>query len=113
MRIGVHIILDLQGYRQKADDQQEIEAVLRQVMGKAGLTPLFVYFHQFKPQGFTATAILSESHINLHSWPEYNYLALDIFTCGNTEKAFLAEKLLIEYFKPDQVKCQVLERHSQ
>ncbi|MBI4851058.1 MAG: adenosylmethionine decarboxylase [Acidobacteria bacterium] len=112
MHIGVHIILDLQGYQQKVDDQEQIEITLRQIVDKAGLTPLFIYFHQFNPQGFTATAILSESHINLHSWPEYNYLALDIFTCGNREKAFLVEKLLIEYFKPEQVKRQVLERHS-
>jgi len=113
MRVGIHIILDLQGYRQRADNQEEIETVLRQIVDKAGLTPLFVYFHQFEPQGFTATVVLSESHINLHSWPEYSYLALDIFTCGDTEKAFLAEKLLIEYFQPSQIKRQVLERHRQ
>jgi S-adenosylmethionine decarboxylase len=112
MRIGIHIILDLQGYQEKANSPKEIEAILRQIIEKAGLTALFVYFHQFQPQGFTATAVLSESHINLHSWPEHNYLALDIFTCGNTEKAFLAEALLIDYFKPKIVKRQVLERHS-
>lgn len=112
MRVGIHIILDLQGYNQKTDNQQEIEAVLKSIVTKAGLTPLFSYYHQFQPQGFTATVILSESHINLHSWPEYNYLALDIFTCGNIEKAFLAEKLLLEYFQPQQLKRQVLERHS-
>lgn len=112
MRVGIHIILDLQGYKQKTDNLTDIETTLRQIIDKVGLTTLFIYFHQFEPQGFTATVVLSESHINLHSWPEYNYLAVDIFTCGNIEKAFLAEKLLIEYFSPDHVNRQVLERHS-
>lgn len=79
---GVHLILEMNGARFLADSKRIVKA-LRQASKDAKATLLAIHSHIFTPDGgLTAFALLAESHISIHTWPESGYAALDIFMCG-------------------------------
>jgi S-adenosylmethionine decarboxylase len=81
--IGRHCISDLYGCsHKKLDDESFIREALVQAAERSGATLLSLTSHKFQPQGVTALALLSESHISIHTWPELGYAAVDAFTCG-------------------------------
>jgi S-adenosylmethionine decarboxylase len=61
-----------------------------------GATIMGESFHRFSPQGISGVVIIAESHLSIHSWPEYGYAAVDIFTCGTTVEPEKAAEVLIE-----------------
>lgn len=80
---GVHLILDLWGARQ-LDDLRHMERALRECVDKAGATLLHIHLHHFTPNGgISGVAVLAESHISVHTWPERDFAAFDVFMCGN------------------------------
>ncbi len=81
---GVHLIIDLHGAR-RLNDIDHIDAVLRRCAEAAGATLLHVHLHRFQPDGVSGVAVLAESHIAIHTWPEAGYAALDVFMCGKTD----------------------------
>lgn len=99
---GTHLILD---YWQAShlDKLEHIERALREAVDITGATLLHLHLHHFTPNGgISGVAVLAESHISIHTWPERNYAALDIFMCGDTKpekaipvfkKAFHAETI--------------------
>lgn len=79
---GVHLIAELTGARGLAD-LATIERALRAAAAAARATLIDLRLHAFGPeQGITGVALLAESHISIHSWPEHGYAAVDIFVCG-------------------------------
>ncbi|MCX8191942.1 MAG: adenosylmethionine decarboxylase, partial [Nitrososphaerales archaeon] len=66
--------------------------------------------YQFEPYGVSAVYLLSESHLSIHTWPEYGYIALDIFTCGDDGPALKTFELMVEEFQPKKVKKRVIRR---
>ena len=78
---GVHLIVDLHG-AQGLDDIDFIEATLRRCVDAARATLLHIHLHHFSPNGVSGVAVLAESHISIHTWPEAGYTALDVFMCG-------------------------------
>jgi S-adenosylmethionine decarboxylase len=81
---GVHIIVDL-FEADRLDDVDHIESTLRRCADAARATLLHIHVHQFQPNGVSGVAVLAESHISIHSWPELGYAAADIFMCGDTD----------------------------
>jgi S-adenosylmethionine decarboxylase len=80
---GAHLIVDLYEAERLAD-LDHIEETLRRCVDAAGATLLHIHLHHFEPNGgVSGVAVLAESHISIHSWPEANYAAVDIFMCGN------------------------------
>lgn len=80
---GAHLIVDLY-QAERLDDIAHIEQTLRDCVDAAGATLLHIHLHHFEPNGgVSGVAVLAESHISIHSWPEHGYAALDIFMCGN------------------------------
>ena len=99
---GAHLIVDLYG-GSRFDDIEYIEATLRRCVEVAGATLLHIHLHHFDDNaGVSGVAVLAESHISIHSWPEYGYAALDIFMCGETRPEACVE-VLREAFQPDRV----------
>ncbi len=99
---GTHLIIDLFGAR-KLDDLKHVERTLKRCVEAAGATLLHIHLHHFTPNGgVSGVAVLSESHISIHSWPEADYAALDVFMCGDA-KPHLAIGVLKEAFEAKDV----------
>ena len=79
---GVHLIVDLHG-AERLNDIEHIEATLRRCVEAARATLLHIHLHHFQPSGVSGVAVLAESHISIHTWPEAGYAALDVFMCGS------------------------------
>ena len=99
---GTHLIIDLFGAK-RLDDLKHIERTLKRCVEVAGATLLHIHLHHFTPNGgVSGVAVLSESHISIHSWPEADYAALDVFMCGDA-KPHLAVPVLKEAFRATDV----------
>lgn len=81
---GVHLIVDLYD-ADRLDDIDHIETTLRRCVEAAGATLLHIHLHHFQPDGVSGVAVLAESHISIHTWPEARYAALDVFMCGRAD----------------------------
>ena len=99
---GIHLIIDMWDAEQ-IDELEHVEATLRRCVDAAGATLLHIHLHHFSENnGVSGVAVLAESHISLHTWPELGYAALDIFMCGNTEPK-AAVDILRDSFKPSRI----------
>jgi len=99
---GAHLIVDLY-QASRLDDIAHIEETLRACVDAAGATLLHIHLHHFEPNGgVSGVAVLAESHISIHSWPEHGYAALDIFMCGNANPDACVP-VLRDAFKPKNV----------
>jgi len=81
---GVHLIVDLHR-AERLDDIGHIEATLRRCVIAARATLLHIHLHHFHPNGVSGVAVLAESHISIHTWPDAGYAALDVFMCGSAD----------------------------
>ena len=105
---GTHLIIDLFGAK-RLDDLKHIERTLKKCVEVAGATLLHIHLHHFTPNGgVSGVAVLSESHISIHSWPEADYAALDVFMCGES-KPHLAIDVLKQAFGAQDV---VVKEHK-
>ena len=123
MSVGKHIILDL--YDVNSEILQNINTstlyifndFIEHILKTANVHLLSKNIHFFdfnhenkKIEGaFTALYLLSESHLSIHTWPEKNYIAIDIFTCGNCNVEYIAQRF-IDYFEPKSKKLTLLDR---
>jgi S-adenosylmethionine decarboxylase len=78
------------------DDDLLIEARIGDAIEHANATLLHQVSRRFEPQGVTAFALLAESHISIHTWPELGYAAIDIFTCGQRAMPERAYRYLVK-----------------
>jgi S-adenosylmethionine decarboxylase len=102
---GEHLIIDVWDATH-LDDLTLIEDTLRHAVEVSGATLLHIHLHHFTPTGgVSGVAVLAESHISVHTWPEKNYAAFDVFMCGDTEpektisifqKAFCSNKIEVK-----------------
>ena len=107
-----HLLLEL--YRcdfEKLNDESFLRCTLNRAAKLAKATVLNLISNKFEPQGVTAIALLAESHISIHTWPESNYSAVDIFTCGKNMSPELASQHLIEALKAEEHFLRVIERN--
>ena len=82
--IGKHCILELYGCDPaRLDDEAFLRSLITTAVQQAGATLLNLITHHFAPQGVTGLALLAESHLSIHTWPESGYAAVDVFTCGD------------------------------
>jgi S-adenosylmethionine decarboxylase len=99
---GTHLIIDLWGAT-NLDDPDHIDAVLREGALATGATILHGHFHHFSPNGgVSGVLVLAESHVSIHTWPERDYAALDIFVCGDCDP-YRALAALKKGFLPERV----------
>ena len=90
---GNHLIIDLFGAKH-LDDIDHVKNTLEDCVDKAGASLLHIHLHHFTPNGgVSGVAVLSESHISIHSWPEADYAALDVFMCGDARPELCVDVL--------------------
>ena len=107
-----HLMLEL--YRcnyEQLNDESFLRCTLNRAAKLAKATVLNLISNKFEPQGVTAIALLAESHISIHTWPESNYSAVDIFTCGQNMLPELASQYLIETLRAEEHFLRVIERN--
>ena len=107
-----HLLLEL--YRcdyERLNDESFLRCTLSRAAKLAKATILNLISNKFEPQGVTAIALLAESHISIHTWPESNYSAVDIFTCGKEMMPELASQYLIGALKAEEHFLRVIERN--
>jgi S-adenosylmethionine decarboxylase len=105
---GAHLIIDLYD-AQNLNDIDHVEKTLRACVTAAGATLLHIHLHHFQPNGVSGVAVLAESHISIHTWPDKGYAALDVFMCGNANPDACVP-ILREAFKVKRVAVSELLR---
>ena len=108
-----HLLLELYKCdREKLNDESFLRCILNRAAKLANATVLNLISNKFEPQGVTAIALLAESHISIQTWPESNYSAVDIFTCGKNMMPELASQYFIESLMAKEHSLRVIERNS-
>jgi len=94
--LGKHLLLELKDCNKEVlNDVGFLKEALITAAGEAGAIVLGESFHRFNPQGVSGVVIIAESHLCIHTWPEYGYAAVDIFTCGNSVQPEKAAEILV------------------
>ena len=105
---GSHVIVDV-WQATRLDDIKHMDAVLRRIVEACGATLLHIHLHHFTPTGISGVAVLAESHISVHTWPERSFAAFDVFMCGDA-KPELAVPILEEAFEAGRVEVNTVRR---
>ncbi len=95
--LGAHLLLELKECDSDLlDDLDRVRGVMMRAAAESGATIVGEMFHKFEPIGVTGIIAIAESHIGIHTWPEYSYAAVDIFTCGESLRPYRAAELIIQ-----------------
>ena len=106
-----HILFELEGCSfSLLDDEEHIKFCLLHASKASHSEILKIETHKFEPQGVTGFALLAESHLSIHTWPEKGVAMCDIFTCGSHSKPENAVQYLSEWLVSTNVKSQYYER---
>tara|TARA_Y100001968_G_C19437880_1_gene760845 strand:+ start:1236 stop:1721 length:486 start_codon:yes stop_codon:yes gene_type:complete len=109
--VGKHCILELyQCDRIKLNDEAFVRTTITTAARQAGATLINLITHPFHPQGVTGLALLAESHISIHTWPEQGYAAVDVFTCGEHTMPEIACQVLSKEFSAQEYSLKRLQR---
>jgi len=109
--LGRHLIVEMWGVDPGLlDDEARLRELLVEAARRAGGKIIGVLFHKFEPQGVTGVVAIAESHISIHTWPEFGYAAMDIFTCGSHVDPWRAFELAREELKPKNVNVFEIKR---
>lgn len=95
------------------DSTKIIKKVLKETVKACGATLLEIKIHVFSPQGcsgISGIALISESHISIHTWPEHKYAAVDVFTCGEDVDPYLTVPVFRKYLKPKKAEVIDLDK---
>ena len=108
---GNHLLLELYGCnKEKLNDELYLRCQLNSAAKLAKASVLNIVSNKFEPFGVTAIALLAESHLSIHTWPESYYSAIDIFTCGRNMKPKLASQFLIESLEASNYLLKTIAR---
>ncbi len=111
MTVGIHVLGELYGCPKDLLERKEVvREIILSVVKDADLNSLGDVFHQFEPHGVTGIVLLAESHISIHTWPERNLAAVDVFTCGEEGDARKAFELVAERLKAGNVTRKNIDR---
>lgn len=98
--LGNHILVEFSGCEPEImNGVSTIENAMVAAADKAGATVINSTFHHFSPIGVSGVVVIQESHLAIHTWPEYGYAAVDLFTCGDEVDAWISFDFLKEVFK--------------
>lgn len=106
---GVHLVIELWNAT-NLNNLSKIKQILEDSVNAIGATLLKIDLHEFSPSGgVSGMVIIQESHLSIHTWPEYNYAALDIFVCGNVDP-YKAIPVIKKGFKPGKMQIAEMKR---
>ena len=95
--LGRHLIVEYTDCDKRLlDNVRLLEKHVNEAVRRAGATIVRSVFHRYAPQGVSGVVVIAESHISIHTWPEYGYAAVDFFTCGEAVDPFKAQEYMKE-----------------
>jgi S-adenosylmethionine decarboxylase len=102
--LGTHIIVELSECEPSIlSDVDKVTNILVRAAKEANAEVLQTAFHRFNPQGVSGVVVIAESHLSIHTWPEYGYAAMDIYTCGDHTDPWKACRFAAEQFQAKQM----------
>ena len=107
---GHHLIVDLRNGH-GLNDPELLQQAFHAIIEVCGATLLHHHIHPFSPNGLTGVALLAESHISAHTWPDQGYGAFDVFMCGKSDP-WAAVPILKSLYKTDDVTVRALRRSA-
>jgi S-adenosylmethionine decarboxylase proenzyme len=111
MALGLHIIAEFNDCSNHViDDLKVTEEFLNEAALIAGATIVKSVFHKFAPQGISGVVVIEESHFAIHTWPEHNYAAVDLFTCSDKMHYEKSLEFLKEKFECKNLEFKIIER---
>ncbi len=109
--LGQHMLLEFYNCDPKAlDDLPYVEEIMNQAARDCGATIVQSTFHRFQPHGISGVVVIAESHLAIHTWPEYRYASIDLYTCGDTIQQMVAYRVLKDGFSAEAADIQHVER---
>lgn len=111
--LGRHLVVELWGCQENLNNPEGIRKALVEAVRRVGATLIDVHVHAFNPHGVSGVAVLAESHISLHTWPEHGYVALDVFTCGGKVVPEAAFDVFRALFRPQRTHLIEIKRGIQ
>ncbi len=109
--LGRHILAEFYGCPMEIlSDQEQIKQYMVKAALEAGAEIKETIFHQFCPQGVSGVVVISESHLAIHTWPEYGYAAVDVFTCGQKVDPWVSCNYLKNKFLARNMSAREIER---
>jgi S-adenosylmethionine decarboxylase proenzyme len=109
--LGKQILVEFYDCDQaKLNDVSFIENSLISATKASNATIISHNFHKFSPYGVSGVVVIAESHVAIHTWPEYNYAAVDIFTCGDTIEPWTIQEKLKEFFESKNISSMEMKR---
>lgn len=108
--LGRHLLIELWGCRRATNDCDAVRRAIVESVAAIRATILNLHVHAFSPYGVTGVAVLAESHLSIHTWPEHGYVAADVFTCGDTAEPKAAVEVLRAAFQAEHAEMQQLLR---
>ena len=109
--LGHHLLVEFYNCNaQVLDDVEGIERHMREAAVACGATIVTSSFHRFQPWGVSGVVVISESHLAIHTWPEYGYASVDLYTCGDTVEPMVAYEHLHRVLEADEAEIQTLKR---
>ncbi len=99
--LGRHVLAEyFDCDKELLNDPQKLEQFMQEAAKKANATVISSSFRTFEPFGVSGVVIVAESHLAIHTWPEYGFAAVDFFTCGDTSNPWKAHEFLKSVLKP-------------
>jgi S-adenosylmethionine decarboxylase len=109
--LGRHLVVEYSDCdKRRLDDLRYLEDAMKEAVRRSGATIVRSVFHRYNPQGVSGVIVIAESHISIHTWPEYGYAAVDFFTCGESVDPHLAHKYMLEALHAGRSHVQELKR---
>ena len=109
--LGRHLLLELFDCDSDAiNNLENVKGALVEAAKRAQATIVDVVFHEFNPFGISGVVVIAESHLAIHTWPEYRYAAVDVFSCGETLQPQVAVEHLVEQLGAGRTSVVELQR---
>lgn len=109
--LGRHLLVEYYDCSEDAlNDCSFIEEIMNKAAILAGATVVEKVFHTFNPYGVSGTVVIAESHLAIHTWPEYGYASVDLFTCGDSVDPWIAFQFLKKNLRAKKAETREVRR---
>ncbi len=109
--LGRHLLVEFYNCNPETlNDMDGIERIMNQAALDCGATIVQSCFHRFEPHGVSGVVVIAESHLAIHTWPEFGYASVDLYTCGDEVDPLIAYEVLKRDLQAQSDEMQVLKR---